>query len=293
MLDGWNELDETSKRRVRNELKALGRDFPDMRIVISSRYRDFDIPIDGPVVEVDLLTEEQQLEIAKSLRGLDGESLMDHAWRTSGLRELVAIPLYLTALLQQVPGGFLPKTKEEMLRSFVAELEKDRDKLATLRQALQGFHREFLVGFAVEATKSVTVSLSETQARAAVDSVQDRLKAENQIAELLQPMKVLDALVDAHMLVRSGIEVGAISVQHQQFQEWFASFHVEQVMLSPLLVTMMQERRFGRAFSIFECGRRRSFSRVTACHAPTQTAQQQSHTQFWKRSGSIPCSQPK
>ena len=115
-LDGWNELDETSKRRVRNELKALGRDFPDIRIVISSRYRDFDIPIDGPVVEVDLLTEEQQLEIAKSLRGLDGASLMDHAWRRSGLRELVAIPLYLTALLQQAPGGSLPNTKEEMLR---------------------------------------------------------------------------------------------------------------------------------------------------------------------------------
>ena len=79
------------------------------------------------------------------------------------------------------------------------------------------------------------MSLSETQARAAVNSVQDRLKAENQIAELLQPMNVLDALVDAHMLVRSATEVGAISFQHQQFQEWFASFHVEQVMLSAAL----------------------------------------------------------
>lgn len=235
LLDGWNELDEASKRRVRNELKALGRDFPDIRVVISSRYKDFDIPINGPVVEVDLLTEEQQLEIAKSLRGLDGESLMDHACRTPGLRELVATPLYITALLKQAPGGSLPKTKEEILRSFIAEIEKDRDKLATLRQTLQGFHREFLVGIAVEATKSATASLSETEARAAVNSVQGRLKAENQIAELLQPMKVLDALVDAHMLLRSGTEVGAISLQHQQFQEWFASFHVEQVMLSAAL----------------------------------------------------------
>lgn len=237
VLDGWNELDEASKRRVRNELKALRRDFPDIRVVISSRHRDLDIPINGPVVEVDLLTEEQQLEIAKSLRGPDGESLMDHAWRTSGLRELVAIPLYLTALLKQAPGGSLPKTKEEVLRFFVAELEQDRDKLATLRQALQGVHRKFLEGIAVEATKSETVTLSEEEARVAVNSVQDRLKAENQIAELLQPMNVLDALVDAHMLVRSGTEVGGVSFQHQhqQFQEWFASFHVEQVMLSAAL----------------------------------------------------------
>ena len=235
VLDGWNELDQTSRSRVRNELKALGRDFPDIRLVISSRHRDLDIPINGPVVEVDPLTGEQQLEIAMSLRGPAGESLMDHAWRTSGLRELVAIPLYLTALLKHAPGGSLPKTKEEVLRSFVAELEQDRDKLVTLRQALQGLHREFLAGIAVEATKSVTVSLSEMQARATVNSIQDRLKAEKQIAELLQPMNVLDALVDAHMLVRSSTEDGAVSFQHQQFQEWFASFHVEQVMLSAAL----------------------------------------------------------
>jgi len=106
-------------------LKGLRRDFPDIRVVISSRHRDFDIPIDGPVVEVELLTEEQQLDSAKGLRGTDGESLMYHAWRTPGLKELVAIPLYMTTLLKRAPGGSLPTTKEEVLRSFVAELEQD------------------------------------------------------------------------------------------------------------------------------------------------------------------------
>lgn len=231
ILDGWNELDEASRRRARNDLKALRRDFPDMRVVISSRHRDFDIPIDGPVVEVELLTEDQQLELAKSLRGPDGESLMDHAWRTPGLRELVAIPLYLTAMLKQAPGGSLPTTKEEVLRSFVAELEQDRDKLVTLREALQDFHREFLEEVAVEATEYETVALSEARARAAVNTAQNRLKAEKQIAELLKPMNVLDALVNAHVLVRSGAEGGGVSFQHQQFQEWFASFRVQQLML--------------------------------------------------------------
>jgi hypothetical protein len=232
ILDGWNELDEASKRRVRNDIKPLRRDFPDIRLVVSSRHKDFDIPIDGPVVEVEVLTEEQQLEIAKALRASEGESLMDHAWRTPGLRELVAIPLYLTALLKQVPGGSLPTTKEEVLRSFVTELERDPDKLATLREALQGFHRDFLEAIAVEATSQETVALSEAQARGVANTVQERLKADNQIAQLLQPMKVLDALVGAHMLVRSGAESGGVSFQHQQFQEWFASFRVQQLMLS-------------------------------------------------------------
>ncbi len=232
ILDGWNELDDVSKRRVRNDLKSLRRDFPDIRLVVSSRHKDFDIPIDGPVVEVDVLTEEQQLEIAKALRSSEGESLMDHAWRTPGLRDLVAIPLYLTALLKHAPGGSLPTTKEEVLRSFVTELEQNKDKLATLREALQGFHRDFLEAIAVEATRQGTVALSETQARAVATTVQKRLKADKQIAQLFEPMKVLDTLASAHMLVRSGAESGGVSFQHPQFQEWFSSFWVQQLMLS-------------------------------------------------------------
>ena len=235
ILDGWNELDKASRRRVRSDLKALRRDYPNIRVVISSRHRDFDIPIDGPVVEVELLTEEQQLVLAQSLRGSDGESLMDHAWRVPGLRDLLAIPLYLTALLKQVPGGHLPTTKEEVLRSFVAELERDRDKLVILRDALQDSHRKFLEEVAVEATRCETVALSEVRARAAVNTMQERLKTEKQITDLLRPMDVLDALVNAHVIVRSGTEACSVSFQHQQFQEWFASFRVQQLMLAAAL----------------------------------------------------------
>lgn len=232
ILDGWNELDVASKRRVRNDIKSLRRDFPEIRLVVSSRHKDFDIPINGPVVEVDVLSQEQQLDIAKALRGSDGVSLMDHAWRTPGLRELVAIPLYLTALLKQAPGGSLPTTKEEVLRSFVTELEQDTDKLITLREALQGFHSDFLEAIAGEATRQETVALSEAQARAVVNTVQEHLRADKQIAQLLQPMKVLDTLVSVHILVRSDSESGGVSFQHQQFQEWYASFWVQQLILS-------------------------------------------------------------
>ncbi len=232
ILDGWNELDVASKQRVRNDVKSLRRDFPELRLVISSRYKDFDIPINGPVVKLDVLSQEQQLGIAKALRGSDGVSLMDHAWRTPGLRELVAIPFYLTALLKQAPGGALPTTKEEVLRSFVTELEKDTDKLAKLREALQGFHSYFLEAIASETTCQKTVVLSEAQARTVVSTVQESLRADKQISQLLQPMMVLDILVSAHMLVRSDAESGGVSFQHQQFQEWYASFWVQQLMLS-------------------------------------------------------------
>ena len=184
ILDGWNELDDTSKRRARNNIRLMRRDFPDMHLVVSSRYNNSEIPLEGQVVKVELLTEEQQLEIAKALRGSEGESLMDHAWRTPGLRELIAIPLYLTALLKQVPGGSLPTTKEEVLRSFVAELEQEPDKWATLRETLQGLHREYLEALAIEATRQELVALSEAPARAVVNTVQAQFIADKQIARM-------------------------------------------------------------------------------------------------------------
>jgi len=232
VLDGWNELDESSKKHARNHVKALRRDFPGIRFVISSRFKEFDLPIDGPNVEIGLLTEEQQMELADSLRGTEGQSLVDHAWRTPGLRELVAIPLYLSVLLEHAPTGSLPKTKEAVLRLFVTEHEKHPDKTATLRQELLGFHREMLFALAAEATSQTTTTLSDSDARAVVNRVQKRLRANGQLGQLFQPTNVLGTLVNVHMLVRSGAESGGISFQHQQFQEWYASFRVEELMVS-------------------------------------------------------------
>lgn len=231
VLDGWNELDGPSRRRARSQVKSLRRDFPELHLVISSRHRNFDIPVDGPVVEISPLTQEQQLEIARSRRGTEGSSLVDHAWRTAGLRDLVAIPLYLSALLAQTPGATLPKTKEEVLRSFVEELEADSDKMAILRETLQGLHRSFMEAIAVEAMQLEAVALSQEQARAAINATQRRLKEEDQISGSLEPMKVVDELVSGHMLVRHGGQNEGVSFQHPQFQEWFASFCVGRLML--------------------------------------------------------------
>jgi hypothetical protein len=45
-----------------------------------------------------------------------------------------------------------------------------------------------------------------------------------------QPDTLLDTLVNNHVLTRSGDTPG-YSLQHQQFQEWYASHHVERLML--------------------------------------------------------------
>jgi hypothetical protein len=162
------------------------------------------------------------------LRGADGEALLDHARRTAGIHELISIPLYLTALLAYAPGGAMPTTKEEVLRLFVAQHEAG-DKAATLHDALFGFHPQILTALAAEATQRANTAISVTRARAVVKDIEDGLVSTGQITTAPQPAVVLDVLVDQHMLVRSISDGAAISFQHQQFQEWYASFEAERV----------------------------------------------------------------
>jgi hypothetical protein len=230
VLDGWNELDPTSRKRAGSEIRSLQREFPGLGIIISTRRQALDVPISGPVVEIGTLTEGQQREIARALRGEQGGVTLDHAWRTPGVRELIAIPLYLTTLLAHTPGGNLPTTKEEVLRLFVAEHERAVDKAEALREALFGFHAQMLTALAVEATHAAQTTISDSRARAVVKQVEDQLSADGQITIAPQPTTILDVLVSQHMLVRPSTGAEGLSFQHQQFQEWYASFKVEALM---------------------------------------------------------------
>lgn len=231
ILDGWNELNEGVKQRVSSEIKALRRDYPDIRINLSTRQNDLDIPLTGPIVRIDALSDEQQKEMAVSLRGDEGERLLDHAWRTSGIRDLISIPLYFTVLLTQISGEKLPTTKEEILRLFVDNHEQEKEKATELRKIFYGVHREILYTLASEATYEVKTAISEFRARSLCKSVTDSLIEQGQLSSPIEPAAALNAFVNLHTLIRSDAD-GAISFQHQQFQEWYASFHVQDLMIS-------------------------------------------------------------
>jgi hypothetical protein len=230
ILDGWNELDAASRKRATIKIRALQREFPGLGMVVSTRRQALDVPISRPVVEIGTLTGDQQREIACALRSVQGETTLDHARRTPGVRELVTIPLYLTALLAHTPSGILPTTKEEVLALFVAEHEQARDKAEALREVLFGFHPQVLTALAVETTHAANTTISDNRARAVIKRIEDQLCADGQITIAPQPTAVLDVLVSHHTLVRSSTETRGLSFQHQQFQEWYASFEVEALM---------------------------------------------------------------
>jgi hypothetical protein len=231
LLDGWNELDSAARRRAAAQVARLQLELPELSLLISTRKQALDVPVDGTRINLRPLNEMQQLDIARTLRDDAGERIVNQAWHTDGVRELVTIPLYLTVLLALPEGEPFPTTKEEVLRRFVAVHEEDNQRAEALAQVTHGLHQQFLEDLAATATRAANTTIAGTVARRSVFKTDYALVAEGQMTEKPQPNAVLEALVSHHVLMCAGDPAG-YSFQHQQFQEWYASHFVERLMLA-------------------------------------------------------------
>jgi hypothetical protein len=207
------------------------------------------------------LSEDQQKELASGLASDTGLAVLDRARRVHGLKDLVTIPLYLTALLKVSPDGNLPETREEVLRRFVAEHENDPARADALQTQLYGNQRRYLTGLAVEAHAQANTTLNSITAQQAIGKVNIDLVSTFLVQTPPNPISVIDVLVSAHALERDA--TGNISFQHQQFQEWYASQHFEQELRSvsvplslthPLAVARLDDPNWGEAI-LFACER--------------------------------------
>ena len=147
-----------------------------------------------------------------------------------GYANSVAIPLYLSALLSGTSQGKQPTTKEGILRLFVQQHERAGDHAEALNAVLKGCHTEILMALAGHLNASGATSMSEADARRTVASTIARLREQGQIAGRPEPFAVLEVLTSHHTLMRSGTSSGTVAFQHQQFQEWFASYEVAELM---------------------------------------------------------------
>lgn len=232
LLDGWNELDPAKRKTLRVELEQIRRDCPYVRIVATTRRQMLDVPISGPRIAIEPLSEDQELAIARAQHGAAGEKIVDNAWRTPGVRKLIATPLYLSALLSGSSQGSSPTTKEEVLRLFVQQHERAIEHAEVLQATLFGCHTEVLTALASHLNATGTTTMTEADARRIVTATVAQLRQQGQISGLPEPLTVLEVLTSHHTLLRSGGGNGAIAFQHQQFQEWYASHEVAELMRS-------------------------------------------------------------
>lgn len=241
LLDGWNELDGPARKRLTAQVRQLQAELPEVSLLISTRRQALDVPVDGARVNLLPLSETQQHDIAKVMRGEAGLRILDQAWRTAGVRELVTIPLYLRALITLPEGVPFPTTKEEVLRRFVGVHEDDVQHAEVLADVMHGSHGRFLEDLAVTVTRALTTTIAVDLARNSVARTDYLLVEQGQLTEKPQPNTVLETLVGHHVLTRSGDPAG-YSFQHQQFQEWYASHFVERLMLTSISDAGSRER---------------------------------------------------
>lgn len=230
LLDGWNELDPAARERARVQITALKTELPELGLVISTRKQALDISFGGTRVDLLPLDDEQQMGIARALRGEAGAQLVDQAWRTAGVRELVSNPLYLTALLSLPEDAPFPSTKEEVLRRFVAAHEQEARRAAALHAVAHSFQQDYLENLAVFATTMANTAITDSNARRSIAQTAQTLMSDGQITITTQPDTLLDTLVSNHLMTRTA-DMPGYSFQHQQFQEWYASHYVERLML--------------------------------------------------------------
>ena len=230
LLDGWNELDAAARKRLRIELDQIRHDCPDVRMVATTRRQMLDVPISGPRIAIEPLSEDQEMAIARAHFGVAGEKIVDDAWRTAGVRELIATPLYLSALLSSGSQGARPTTKEEVLRLFVEQHERASDHAEALQATLFGRHAEILTALASDLNATGSTTMTEADARRIVTTAVGELRQQGQMTGQPEPLTVLEVLTSHHTLMLSGTGSGAIAFQHQQFQEWYASREVAGLM---------------------------------------------------------------
>jgi hypothetical protein len=200
LLDGWNELTPEGRLRAIDDIGALRRDYPQLGFVITSRREALLVP--GPVIDIETLSQDQQMDLARTVRGQEGVDLVDRAWRTPGLVELTGIPLYLNALLTLPAGAPFPETKEAVLRMFAQHNETAPDKVERLHRDAFGQHTALLVGLAVEANRAANTVISDSNANRTVSTVVRKLSDDGQIqiGATPQPRAIVDGLVGAHLL---------------------------------------------------------------------------------------------
>jgi hypothetical protein len=230
LLDGWNELDTDARKKLRLELAQVRRDCPHIRIVATTRQQVLDVPTTGPRVEIEPLSEDQQMAIRRAIAGDDGAKIVDEAWRTPGVRELIATPLYLTALVSGGVPTVRPETKEQLLRLFVEQHDRVNEHAEPLQELLHGCHTDVLTALASDLNARGLTTMTDAEARRIISTTLNKLVQDQQINERPEPAKVLELLTSHHTLTRGAGGTGPISFQHQQFQEWFASREVDELM---------------------------------------------------------------
>jgi hypothetical protein len=230
LLNGWNEVPDTYSEQAVQAIRGMERSFPRAGIIVVTRSHHIKPPLPGSIqVKLRWLSRAQRTEyLEKRLAGraleldkkLDEDRVLDDLTRT---------PLILSEVTTLFSSGReIPRTKIGVLYAMMDLIEgSDEHRHHLTLPPLSSHSREYLAELAAEMTKQGAVTIEESQARNIVNSVSLRLKASGEIAQLSEPLLILNALCAHHVLERLDYSPIVFKFEHQQFQEFLATIEVK------------------------------------------------------------------
>ena len=228
LLNGWNEIAESSSAQANDALRELERGFPGAGIIVATRTHHLTPPLPGawrlrlmrlrPVQRAAYLADRLGGRAAEFCARIDADPSLDGLTRTPFILSEVA-SLFEAA-------AEIPSTKLGVLAQ-VLRLHEQRDEHRNSLQAAPIFGQQmaYLKALATEMTRCGAVTLSEADARAVVAAVARELVERGQIERAGAPA-VLATLSAHHLLERVDYPDTVFQFEHQQFQEYCAALDV-------------------------------------------------------------------
>lgn len=230
IIDGWNELSGEKLKEARINIASLQKNYPNSGMLIATR--SLSLP---PKLKMNLnltlnrLGRDKRNEIIlNALGNTKAEELIAHIGSKNALRQISQTPFYLDKLIAVYQtNGSLPETKEVLL-NICAHANDDKEAIV---EALSHRHHEYMIALAVEMFKSGTTELKNDAACQIISSVSRKLINDGQLGSPPDPQNILETLAKYHLLIN--LSYGkSWKFQHQQFQEWYASCWIEELIVS-------------------------------------------------------------
>ncbi len=228
LLNGWNEIAESSSAQANNALRELERDFPSAGILVATRTHHLTPPLPGALrLRLLRLRPEQREAYLAARLGAKGAELRTRIEADPSLDGLTRTPFILSEVVSLFEADAeIPSTKFGVLAQ-VLRLHEQRDEHKNSLEAAPIFGQQmaYLKALATEMTRRGAVALSEADARAVVTAVARELVDRGQIERVGAPA-VLATLTAHHVLERVDYPEPAFQFEHQQLQEYCAALDV-------------------------------------------------------------------
>ena len=228
LLNGWNEIAESSSLRASEALRELEREFPGAGIIVATRTHHLTPPIPGALqLRLSRLGAMQRAEYLSSRLGEEAAEVQAHIEADASLDGLTRTPFILAevASLSETSAD-IPSTKVGVLAQVLRLHEEREEHRNPLRAGpIFGQHTAFLKALATKMTRRGAVGLTDEDAGTVVAAVAREFLDRGQIEPVGAP-RILTSLTAHHVLERIEYPATVFRFEHQQFQEHYAALDV-------------------------------------------------------------------